>query len=87
MKRFALSLLIVGTAGIGTAVAGEDTCNVPAAEWQPKQALQQKLEADGWKVKTIKIDEGCYEVYGTDQAGNRMETYFDPKTFAVMKED
>ena len=86
MKRFALSLLIATVAGIGTAAA-EDICNVPEAEWQPKEALQKKLEAEGWTIKTIKTDEGCYEVYGKDAAGKRMETYFDPKTFAVMKED
>jgi len=86
MKRFALSLLIASIAGIGTAAAA-DSCNVPQAEWQPKEALQEKLEADGWKIKTIKIDEGCYEVYGTDAAGKRMETYFDPKTFEAVKQD
>jgi hypothetical protein len=86
MKRLALSLLIATVAGIGTAAA-EDICNVPQAEWQPKEALQKKLESEGWSIKTIKTDEGCYEVYGKDAAGNRMETYFDPKTFAVMKQD
>jgi hypothetical protein len=87
MKRFAIALLVAGLAGIGSAAAEEDICNVPPAEWQAKAALQQKLEGEGWKVKTIKIDDGCYEVYGTDAAGKRRETYFDPKTFAVMKED
>jgi len=87
MKRFALALLVASLAGIGSAAAEVDTCNVPQAEWQPQEALQKKLETDGWKIKTIKIDEGCYEVYGTDSSGKRMETYFDPKTFAVMKED
>ncbi|WP_395020711.1 PepSY domain-containing protein [Dongia sp.] len=86
MKRFALSLLIASVAGIGTAAA-EDICNVPQAEWQPKEALQQKLVSEGWTIKAIKIDEGCYEVYGKDAAGQRMETYFDPKSFAVMKQD
>ena len=86
MKRFALSVLLASVAGIGSAAAAE-TCSVPQAEWQAKEALQQKLEADGWKIKTIKIDQGCYEVYGTDAAGKRMETYFDPKSFEVMKED
>ena len=86
MKRFALSILIATVAGIGTASA-EGICNVPEAEWQPKESLQQKLEGEGWTIKTIKIDEGCYEVYGKDAAGKRMETYFDPKSFEVMKQD
>jgi hypothetical protein len=86
MKRFALSLLVASVAGIGTAAA-EGLCNVPEAEWQPKEALQQKLEAEGWKIKTIKVDQGCYEVYGKDAAGKRMETYFDPKSFEMKKQD
>jgi len=86
MKRFALSLLIATAAGIGSAAA-EDICSVPQAEWQPKEALQKKLESEGWTIKTIKIDEGCYEVYGKDAAGKKMETYFDPKSFTVTKED
>lgn len=84
MKRLFLSLLLVGAAGIGSASAAE-VCNVPQTEWQPKEALQQKLQTEGWTIKTVKIDKGCYEVYGKDAAGNRMETYFDPKSFAVMK--
>ena len=68
-----------------SALASEG-CNVPKAEWQPEQALRQKLEADGWKINRIKIDNGCYEVYGFDGEGQRAETYFDPKTFGVVKE-
>jgi hypothetical protein len=86
MKRFVLSALIASVAGIGSASAA-GICNVPDAEWQPKEALQKKLEGEGWSIKTIKIDEGCYEVYGKDAAGNRMETYFDPKSFEVKKQD
>jgi hypothetical protein len=62
-------------------------CDVPEAEWQSKETLQKKLEAEGWKVKNIKTSNGCYEVYGKDAKGNRKETFFDPKTFADMGED
>ena len=63
----------------GAAFASE-SCSVPKAEWQPEQALRQKLEIEGWKINRIKIDDGCYEVYGTDGKGQRAETYFNPKT-------
>jgi hypothetical protein len=69
----------------GAAFAGEG-CSVPKTEWQPEQALRQKLEAEGWKINRIKIDAGCYEVYGFDGEGQRAETYFDPKSFEVVKE-
>ncbi|WP_374307035.1 PepSY domain-containing protein [Dongia sp.] len=84
MKRVLLTTLFLAAFGAGSASAAE-LCNVPEAEWQPKEALQKQLEADGWKIKKIKIDEGCYEVYGTDKSGQRMENYYDPKTFAVVK--
>jgi hypothetical protein len=86
MKRLALFTLIAAVAGIGSAAA-EDVCRVPQAEWQPKEALQKKLETEGWTIKAIKLDDGCYEVYGKDASGARKETYFDPKTFEVKKED
>jgi hypothetical protein len=70
--------------GAGTAAAS-DKCSAPKAEWQPQEALLQKLQGEGWKVKKIKTDDGCYEVYGTDAGGKRREAYFDPRTFTVVK--
>lgn len=70
--------------GAGAALAA-DKCSAPQAEWQPQQVLQQKLEAEGWKVKKIKVEDGCYEVYGVDAKGNRLESYYDPKSFTVVK--
>ena len=52
----------------------------PAAEWQTKDALEKKLVDSGWKVRRIKVDGQCYEVYGTDDKGQRAEAYFHPKT-------
>jgi hypothetical protein len=80
----ALAAAFATSLAAGTALAS-DKCSVPQAEWQPQEALQQKLEGDGWKIKKIKVDDGCYEVYGTDGQGKRMEVYFDPKSFAVVK--
>ena len=79
-----LAAAFATTLGAGAALAS-DRCNTPQGEWQPQQALQQKLEGEGWKVKKIKVEDGCYEVYGTDTKGNRMESYYDPKTFTVVK--
>jgi len=74
------------TASLGAGAAfASDKCSVPRAEWQPKEALQQKLEGDGWKIKKIKVDDGCYEVYGSDADGKRREVYFDPKSFVAVK--
>jgi hypothetical protein len=88
MKRILMPLAFaVGTLASGAAFASDAACDVPIADWQPKEALQQKLENEGWEIRRIKTDDGCYEVYGFDKDGRRMETYFDPKTLVVVDQD
>lgn len=69
------------------ASAGEDLCNVPMDQWQAREALQTKLEGEGWKVKKIKTEDGCYEVYALKADGKRIEAHFDPKSFKMVKSE
>lgn len=87
MKYTLIPAAFLAMTALGSAHASEDECNVPKSQWQPEQTLQQKLEAEGWQVKRIKVDDGCYEVYGVNAEGKRMETYFNPKTFEVVKSE
>jgi hypothetical protein len=81
MKTLMLALaLVTATAAAGPALA--ETCSVPQADWQPQDALEAKLKADGWDVRSVKIEDGCYEAYAIDKDGNRVEAYFDPQTLA-----
>ncbi|MFA5950627.1 MAG: PepSY domain-containing protein [Hyphomicrobium sp.] len=83
MKRLLATAALIGFTG--TAALAETTCSVPKAEWQPEQVLRDKLTAKQWTVKNIKTDEGCYEVYGTDDKGKRFEIYFNPKTLEPIE--
>ncbi len=40
----------------------------------------QVLKRQGYLVKTVRIDNGCYEVYGLDPLGRRIQKHFDPAT-------
>ena len=62
--------------------AHEERCEaIPKAEWRPQAELEKKLVASGWKqVKRVKIENGCYEVYGLDEKGAKAEVFFHPKT-------
>lgn len=51
--------------------------------WLSKTELTEKLEADGWSVRHMKEDGGCWEVYGTNPEGKRVEGYFHPVTGAA----
>lgn len=85
-RACSLSALLATGLLLGTHASADDLCNVPEADRQPVAALQQQLESKGWEVKNIKIDDGCYEAYAIDETGARVESYFDPQTFEVVKE-
>ena len=56
-------------------------------DMKPQMELQRKLTSEGWKVRQVKNFNGCYEVYGFDDKGQRTEAFFNPKTFErVMPE-
>lgn len=64
-----------GATGLATCDSG------PKEGWQPREKLEKMLVDKGWKVRRIKEDGGCYEVYGFDDKGARQEAYFHPVTF------
>ena len=77
-----LFLLVAGVVLANAASAtGMATCESDSKEdWQPQATLQEQLEAEGWTVRRIKEDGGCYEVYALDAEGERVEAYFQPVT-------
>jgi hypothetical protein len=82
MKRNLIALSAATALLIGSAHAtGLATCESgPKENWQPQEKLEKMLTEKGWKVRRIKEDGGCYEVYGTDDKGERAEAYFHPLT-------
>lgn len=85
----AIARLMIVTAGLAAAGAGQATglakCDSGAKEtWQPQEKLEKSLADKGWKVRRIKVDGGCYEVYGLNEKGEKVEAYFHPQTFAPV---
>ena len=79
---------IVATAAFAaifsTQAWSKDFCSVPKAQWQPTSVLVKKLEGQGWKIRNMKVDSGCYEVYGTDGTGKLRETHFNPASLQAV---
>jgi hypothetical protein len=64
---------------------GLATCDSgPKAGWQPQEKLEKMLTEKGWKIRRVKEDGGCYEVYAFDEKGERVEAYFHPGTLALV---
>lgn len=63
----------------------DDDCFVTMADWQPREAVQQMAKANGWTVRRIKIDDGCYEIKGTDATGRGIKVTLDPGSLAILE--
>lgn len=72
-------------ASLGAYAQHAERCEpIPKAEWRTQADLETKLKNEGWTINRVKIENGCYEVYGKDAKGKKMETFFHPKTFEVV---
>ena len=76
--------LAVAAGASPAAATGKMTCDAPQAQWKSRAALEKSLKKQGWQVRKSKVDGGCYEVYGTDPKGNRVEAYFHPVSFKKL---
>jgi hypothetical protein len=78
---FAAALIGAAFAALPVHATGLATCDSgPAEKWQRPSALEKKLVGMQWKVRRIKVDGGCYEVYGLNEKEERVEAYFHPVT-------
>lgn len=83
------SRILAATVILGILVSGaawaDDDCVVPAGKWQPREVLRQQIERQGWTVQRIRVDDGCYEVRGTDRLGNRFKAKYLPDSLRIRK--
>ena len=55
-------------------------------KWKNQDAFKKELEAS-YKIKIFKVTEGnCYEIYGHNKEGKKVEIYFNPVTGEKVKE-
>ncbi len=86
MKRTVLIAAILSSAlAAPVAVAREDHCDVPMARWQPREAVEQMAKAQGWTVRRLKVDDGCYQIRGTDADGREIAVKVDPGSLAIVR--
>ena len=82
MKTTICASLLLALSGV--AMAGP-TCTAAKATWMAEADFKKGLEAQGYQIKTFKVSKGqCYEIYGFDKGGQKVEIYFDPQTGAVV---
>lgn len=84
MRKALTILAFVASLPAGMARADDD-CFVPMADWQPREAVAQLAADQGWTVRRIKIDDGCYEIDGRDAQGRAIEVKLHPGTLRIVE--
>ena len=83
--RLVLTIIaFVAACLVGSAMA-DDECFVPMADWKPREAVAALAAQQGWTVRRIKIDDGCYEIDGTDAQGQQIEATVHPSTLEILE--
>lgn len=80
-------LLILGLAlSLGVAAEAKKSCtDEPKDKWMSEETFKKNVEAQGYKIKKFKQPGTCYEIYGTDKDGKKVEIYFNPVDGSVTK--
>lgn len=84
-KPLALASLFVLS---GAAVAGPSCTQEPQTKWLTEAQMTEKFKALGYidNVKKLHVSKGnCWEIYGQDKAGKKVEVYFHPITGAIVE--
>ncbi|MDC0688634.1 PepSY domain-containing protein [Mitsuaria sp. RG] len=75
--------LLLASAG---AFARTECTTADRGTWQDAEKFQAQLKEQGYKINKFQITKGnCYEIYGFDKDGRKVEIYHDPVTGKAVK--
>ncbi|MGI9402390.1 MAG: PepSY domain-containing protein [Rhizobiaceae bacterium] len=86
-KSLAITIAIIASQIMtpSASATGLMTCDGnEKSQWKTMDQLKTQMKDDGWTVRRIKEDGGCYEAYGTTPEGKRVEAYFHPVTLELL---
>lgn len=82
MKYFILAVLL-GMTGTN-AFAKKNCTDQPKEKWMKEEDFKKKVESEGYTIKKFKQPGTCYEIYGTNKEGKKVEIYFNPVDASIV---
>jgi len=93
MKTTLAITLLALVAAPSLAMASDDDgrnrwgIDAPRDQWMSIAEVTAKMEAAGYTIREIEIDDGVYEVEGRDANGARIEADVHPVTGEILRRD
>lgn len=85
MKRMVFAALSICMFASASAFAKANCKAYPKSEWMSEADAKAKIEAQGFTIAKFKVDGNCYEIYGRNKAGKKVEIYYDAKSLEPVK--
>ena len=83
---FLKSVLAAAVATVSLSALAAPNCTAePKSKWLPEAEMKAKIATMGYQVKEFEISGHCYEIYGHDKDGKRVEIYFNPVDASIVK--
>ncbi len=86
----AIATALIGLIAATHASACPTCTSEPESKWIPAAEMSKRFQALGYKddVKALHVSKGkCWEIYGHDKQGRKVEVYFHPITGAIAEEN
>lgn len=86
MRTIAFSLVLTGAVVVPLAAYANPTCTTePKTKWMSEEAIKARIAALGYqKIRSFKVTESCYEIYGSNKENKLVEVYFNPVTGDIV---
>lgn len=81
-----LVLLLVTLALPLSSIAAVNCTQEDQSKWIDQAKFQADRKSEGYEIKVFKVTKGnCYEIYGKNKEGKKVEIYFNPLTAEIVK--
>ena len=87
MKNWGFLGIAVFLMASGSAHAFSKCTTEPKDKWMSVEEFKKKIEAQGYTIRKFKQPGSCYEIYGKNKDGKKVENYFNPVDASIVKED
>ena len=86
MRSIKFGLALIGALIAPLAAQANPICTTePKKNWMSEDAIKAKIATLGYqKIRSFKVTESCYEIYGSNKEDKLVEVYFNPVTGEIV---
>jgi len=85
MKK--LILFSIALFAMNSAFAKKNCTDQPEIKWMKIEDFKTLVKEKGYTIRKFRQPGSCYEIYGTNKDGRKVEVYFNPVDASIVKSE